>query len=286
MASTVQWSAGRTYCLLMLKRPHYIVLGLVVLLTLVILNLPTKTTAQLKLGIGSLFVPFFGLANSTQQLVGRGADALLPRSELLRQNQAFRQQNQELRLQAAEAERVARENDRLRELLKVQQRRKHGKFRLANVVLHDPANWWRSVEIDLGSRDGMSNNLPVLSPVGALVGRISSVSLTKSQVVLLGDPHCRVAARIDNPARDTGVLGVSGPLASEFLEMGYLSRNAEIKPGQSVWTSGLGGIFPKDIPIGVVMDSRAEEYGLYTVARVKLATSLSALEEVWVMLEP
>jgi len=270
----------------MLKRPHYIALGLVVLLTLVILNLPTKTTAQLKLGIGSLFVPFFGLANSTQQLASRAGDNLLPRSELLRQNQALREQNQELRLQSAEADRVARENDRLRELLKLQQRRKHGKFRVANVVLQDPANWWRTVEIDLGSRDGISNNLPVLGPNGALVGRVASVSLTRSQVVLLGDPNCKVSARIDNPGHDTGVLGAAGPLESEFLDLGYLSRNADIKPGQSVWTSGLGGIFPKDIPIGVVADTRGEEYGLYTIARVKLAASLGSLEEVWVMLEP
>lgn len=270
----------------MLKRPHYIALGLVVLLTLVILNLPTKATARLKLGIGSLFVPLFGLANSTQQLAGRAGDALLPRSELLRQNQALREQNQELKLQAVQVDRVTRENERLRELLKMQQRQKPGKLRLANVVLHDPANWWHTFEIDLGSRDGLSNNLPVLGPNGALVGRISSVSLTRSQVVLVGDPNCKVSARIDNQARDTGVLGSSGPLESEFLDMGYLSRNAEIKPGQTVWTSGLGGIFPKDIPLGVVVDSRIEEYGLYTVARVKLAAKLASLEEVWVMLEP
>jgi rod shape-determining protein MreC len=270
----------------MLKRPHYIALGLVVVLTLLILNLPTKATARLKLGIGSLFVPLFGLANSTEHLAGRASDTLLPRSELLRENQSLREQNEQLKLQAAQSERVARENDRLRELLKLQQRQKHGKYRLANVVLHDPANWWRSIEIDLGGRDGISNNLPVLGPNGSLVGRVSSVSLTKSQVVLLGDPNCKVSARVDNPARDTGVLGTSGPLESEFLDMGYLSRNADIKPGQTVWTSGLGGIFPKDILIGVVADSRAEEYGLYTVARVKLAASLAALEEVWIMLEP
>ena len=270
----------------MLKRPHYIALGLVVVLTLLILNLPTKATARLKLGIGSLFVPLFGLANSTEHLAGRASDALLPRSELLKENQALREQNEQLKLHAAQSERVARENDRFRELLKLQQRQKRGKYRLANVVLHDPANWWRSIEIDLGSRDGISNNLPVLGANGALVGRISSVSLTKSQVVLLGDPNCKVSGRVDNPARDTGVLGTSGPLESEFLDMGYLSRNADIKPGQTVWTSGLGGIFPKDILIGVVADSRAEEYGLYTVARVKLAASLGALEEVWIMLEP
>jgi rod shape-determining protein MreC len=270
----------------MLKRPHYIALGVVVLLTLVILNLPTKTTARMKLGIGSLFVPLFGLANSTQQGASRAGDAVLPKSELIRQNELLREQNEELRLQLSRTEGTSRENDRLRELLKWTQKPKHGKYKLGSVVLRDPANWWRTVEIDLGSRNGISNNLPVLGPNGALIGRISSVSLTRSQVVLLGDPNCKVSARVDNTARDTGVIGGSGPLETEFVEISYLPRSAELKPGQNVWTSGLGGIFPKDILIGLVVDSRYEDSGLYTVARVKLAANLSALEEVWVILEP
>ncbi|HYG33527.1 MAG TPA: rod shape-determining protein MreC [Clostridia bacterium] len=268
----------------MLKRPHYIALGLVVFLTLVILNLPSTTTARIKLGIGSLFVPLFGLANSTQQLAGHAGDAILPRSELIRQNEDLRRQNQELRLQCTQMDGMARENDRLRQMLNWQQQRRW-KLRLANVVLREPSNWWRTVQIDFGSRDGAKVNMPVLT-VDGLVGRIASVSLTRSQVILIGDPNCKVAARIDNQARDTGVIGGSGPLESEFVEMGYLSRNAEIKPGQYVWTSGLGGIFPKDIFIGRVVDSHTEEYGLYTVARVRLAANLNALEEVWVMTEP
>jgi len=118
------------------------------------------------------------------------------------------------------------------------------------------------------------------------VGRVSSVGLTRSQVLLLGDPYCRVAARIENPAHDTGIVGGSGPLESQFVEMGFLSRNADLKPGQHVWTSGLGGVFPKDILIGTIVDSHPEAYGLSTVARVKLAANLGALEEVWVLLEP
>lgn len=268
----------------MLKRPQYIALGLVVLLTLIILNLPAKTTARLKLGIGSLFVPLFGLANSADRLASRAGDAVLPRSELLQENAALKLQNQELRLQAAREETLARENERLRQLIGWQ-RQQPRKYKLANVVLRDPANWWRTVQIDLGARDGLKVNMPVRTMEG-LVGRVSAVMLTRSQVVLVGDPNCKVSARVLNPARDTGVLGGSGPLESEFIELGYLSRNADLKPGQTVVTSGLGGVFPADIPIGKIVDSRIEDYGLYCVARVKLAASLSALEEVWVLVEP
>jgi rod shape-determining protein MreC len=266
-----------------LRRPHYIALGLVVLLTLVILNLPNKTTARIKLGIGSLFVPFFGLANAAQQTAVKAGDAVLPRSELLRQLEDLRRQNQALRLQQAQSEGVLRENDRLRQIVNWQ-RQMPWKFKLANVVLREPSNWWRTVQVDVGSRDGIKVNMPVRT-VDGLVGRVSSVSLTRSQVVLLGDPNCKVAARVENAARDTGVITGSGPLESDFVEMGYLSRNADLKPGQNVWTSGLGGIFPKDIFIGRVVDSHSEEYGLYTVARVRLAANMSALEEVWVMVE-
>jgi len=262
----------------MLKRLHYIALGLVALMTLIILNLPSQTTARLKLGIGSSFLPFEGLANSSHKLAQGAGDVLLSRSELLKQNEALRLENQKLRLQSRQQEEILQENGRLRKLYGWQQQQAW-KLKPGNVVLREPANWWRAVQIDLGTRDGISNNLPVLSPEGFLVGRIDSVSLTHSRVVLLGDPNCKVAARVENEA---GVIGASGPLETQFVEMGFLSRDANLKPGQLVKTSGNGGIFPKDIPIGTVMDFRSVEYGLSTVARIKLAANLNSLEEVWV----
>jgi len=265
----------------MLRRSHYIALGVVLGLTLLILNLPSRTAARIKLGIGSLFLPFFGLTNSAQRLAGKTADSALPRGELLRQNEALRIENQELRFRLMQSDKDGLENDRLRQLLGWQHQQPW-KLKPGRVVLREPANWWRMVQIDLGSRDGVKTNLPVMTTDG-LVGRISSVGLTRSQVVLLGDPDCKVAARVLNPTRDTGVIGPGDPLDREFVEMGYLSRSADLKSGQEVITSGLGGLFPANIVIGKVVDAHTVEYGLYTVARVKLAANLSALEEVWVL---
>jgi rod shape-determining protein MreC len=265
----------------MLKRSHYIALGLAVLLTLIILNLPSQTTARLKLGIGSLFLPLFGLASSGQQLAGQAGDAIVPRRALLKENETLRQENQKLLLQAMHAEETARENDRLRKLFEWPQQ-KRWKLKLAKVILREPANWWRTVQIDLGSRDGLSNNLPVLTTNG-LVGRISAVNLTTSQVVLLGDPNCRVSAVVENETRDMGIIGASGPLDNTLVDMSLLPRNAGLKAGQNVVTSGQGGVFPIAIPIGRIVDSHAADYGLNTVARVKLSANLSALEEVWVL---
>ena len=257
-------------------------LGLVVLVAVVFLNLPAQTAARLKLALGSLFLPLFGLAGSSQQALSKGVDLLTPRRELIRQNDQLRRENQELRLRAGQAVEVLRENTRLREQLKWQQLQKQWNLRLARVVLREPANWWRSVHIDLGTLHGVSNNLPVVT-VDGLVGRIASASLTRSQVVLLGDSKCRVDARVDNDRRDSGILGTASSLDSNLVELNFMQRTADIKPGQAVFTSGLGGVFPKGIPIGRIVDVRPVEYGLYDQARVKLAANLSGLEEVWVL---
>jgi len=265
----------------MLKRKHYIALALIVLTTLIMLNLPNTATTHMKLGIGTLFLPLFGLANSTQQLTSQAGDALVSRTTLLKQNETLRRENEQLRLQITQAEASARENDRLRKALGWAPARQW-KFKLARVVLREPSNWWRDIHIDLGSRDGVKVNMPVLTSEG-LVGRIAAVSLTRSQVVLLGDSNCRVSALVQNESRDGGVIGPAGPLDIGLVELGYLPPNANVKPGQIVVTSGNGGIYPKELPIGKVVDSHPAEYGLSTVARVKLGANLNALEEVWVL---
>ena len=158
-------------------------------------------------------------------------------------------------------------------------------LKLANVITRDPANWWQTVQINLGSRDGLQTNLPVLTADG-LVGRVSAVGYTRSQVVLIGDPSCRISVMVENPAHDMGIIGASGPLDTSLVDLTYLSGRASLKSGQNVFTSGLGGVFPKGIPVGQVVDSRPVEFGLYTEARVKLAVNLGALDQVWVLLNP
>src|SRR5215475_10660636 len=119
-------------------------LGLVVVLTLIILSLPSETKDRLKVGIGSLFLPFFGITSSAQRLAGDTADAVLPKSELLRQAESLRAENEKLRLQLAQLEGINRENTRLRSLV-TWQARQPWKLKLARVVLREPANWWRTV---------------------------------------------------------------------------------------------------------------------------------------------
>ncbi|HEY1717134.1 MAG TPA: rod shape-determining protein MreC [Verrucomicrobiae bacterium] len=266
----------------MFKRKNYFALGAVVLVTLAIFSLPPRATSRLKLAVSSLFLPLFGLANTAQQLPVTAADAILSRRELLKEVENLRRENQQLKFLQLQSAATARENDQLRAAIGWQ-KQMPWKLKLANVVLRDPANWWRTAQIDLGSRNGLTINLPILSPEGFLIGRVSSVDQFKSQIILIGDPNCRVSARVENPTHDIGVLGAGGPLDDSLVGLSYLSSGANLKSGQSVVTSGEGGIFPPGIPIGQIVDAQQVEFGLYTEARVKLNANLGALEEVWVL---
>jgi rod shape-determining protein MreC len=265
----------------MFKQKNYLALGAVTLVALLMFSLPPRVTGRLKLAVGSLFLPLIGLASTAQQLPVAAADAVLSRRELLQLTANLRRENDQLKVAALHADATAHENNELHAALGWQ-RQMPWRLKLANVVLRDPANWWRTVEIDLGSRDGVTENLPVLTAEG-LVGRVVSVWPTHSQVVLIGDPNCKVSALVENPAHDTGIISASGPLDNSLVELTYLSGSAILKSGQGVVTSGLGGVFPKGIPIGQVVDARPVEFGLYSEARVRLSANLGALDQVWVL---
>lgn len=270
-----------------MKRAHYIAFVVVLCLTIIVLKLPVRTATQFKLAIGSLFLPLFGLAGSTQELSEKAGNAVVPKKDVLHQNEQLRRENAELRVQLQRQTELQRENERLRALLGFQQNAAW-KIRPAHVIARDPANWWRNVQIDLGRRDGIHVDLPVLTADG-LVGRVNEVGETRSRVLLLGDPNCRVGAMVydteSKKAVDNGVITAGSSVLDEsMVELGYLSRSSLVKSGQLVYTSGLDGVFPKGITLGQVVDTRPVEFGLYTVARVRLAVKINLLEEVWVMM--
>src|ERR1043166_7492265 len=106
----------------MFKRSHYIALGIVVVLTLTVMNLPDRTRARVKQGIASLFAPPFGLTRSAKETASKAGDYVLPRSELIKQNEGLRLENEQLKLKLQETEKTSKENEHLRKLLGFQKK--------------------------------------------------------------------------------------------------------------------------------------------------------------------
>ena len=170
--------------------------------------------------------------------------------------------------------------NRLRNALNYRQR---SVFKLiaAEIVARDSSTWWRTVTINRGKRDGTEIDMPVVTAEG-LVGKITTVSSNISLVLLASDENCRVAASVEG-SREQGI--VSGERVttglSPLLDLNFLTKQADLKPGQKVYTSGVGGVFPSGLLIGGVKSFRVRE--LDGQAQLTPAVDLSHLEDVFVV---
>src|SRR5688572_5445961 len=100
-------------CALM-RRRHYILFACVIVLTIIVLKLPPRTATQFKLAISSTFLPFLGLARSSEKIAEKAGNAVVPRKELLKDNEQLHRENAELKIQLQRQTELERENERLR----------------------------------------------------------------------------------------------------------------------------------------------------------------------------
>ena len=260
--------------------------GAVLLTVFLLLVMPESVRARLKSAIGGLFLPAIGISTTSQAALqalgqlGVSEPDPFPTNQELGQEAELRPTVHELQFDNA---RLAEENKRLREALKWEQRIPW-ETKLVRVVGRDPFNWWRRIKINLGTNKEVRLNQPVISVRGELVGRISEVGPLTSWVLLVGDPNCRFSALLKESRSQGGIVSPRQYSADpRVVELTYLPNDVELRPGQGVVTSGLGGGFPKEIPVGLVVDSWISKDGLYTEARVKLHANLNQLETVRVL---
>jgi rod shape-determining protein MreC len=151
-------------------------------------------------------------------------------------------------------------------------------FVAARVVGKDATNWFKTILIDRGSRAGMRRNLPVVGPDG-LVGRIVEVTPSTAKVQLITDPVSAAGALMQR-TRVTGI--VVGNLGAG-LRVRYLPLLADVVIGDEVVTSGMGGVFPKGIPVGRVTAVERKSGALFQEADLEPKVDLGRLEEVVVL---
>jgi rod shape-determining protein MreC len=245
-------------------------------------------TSQLRLperrSVGPVGGLVLGALGPAQTVLSRGADAATEFWRLYSEIGQLRRENRRLR---EDVERLSSEVGRLREQAQATQRLERlmefrrqtpGRAIGARVIGRDTTRWFAVILIDRGSQDGVRRNAPVVAAEG-LVGRVLTVTPTTAQVLLVTDPRSAVGVLLQQ-SRDAGVVEGQG---NDALHLKYLSRSLEIAPGEVLVTSGLGGVFPRGLPVGIVTGVTREQGGLYQEASVKPIASLRQLEEVLVI---
>jgi rod shape-determining protein MreC len=149
---------------------------------------------------------------------------------------------------------------------------------IAQVIDREQSPIFKSILIDKGTAHGLRVGFPVLNDQG-LVGRITDCSWHISRIMLIVDVNSNVSALLQR-SRAHGVLQGAGAVGCRLK---YIPKTEEVKVGDAVISSGLGGIFPKGIRLGVVAAVDKKEGGFFQRIDVQPSVDFGKLEEVAVL---
>jgi len=244
------------------------------------LSFGPEKTRKFQASVYQLLAPFLSSGSGIKKQITSVRSGLKSLDELERENATLRVDNRQLRATNQALRDVEREVNRLRHALNYRER---SFFKLvpAVVVTRDSSTWWRTITINRGKEDGIEGDMPVVTDEG-LVGKTTTVSANISIVILVSDENCRVACSVEG-TREQGI--VSGERVATGvtprLNLNFLSKQADLHPGQKVYTTGVGGVFPSGLLVGAVKSFHVRE--LDAQAELTPAVDLSHLEDVFVV---
>nr|WP_297003737.1 rod shape-determining protein MreC [uncultured Dialister sp.] len=196
----------------------------------------------------------------------------------------LRRENESLKTEQNKYSEILAENIRLRELLKF--KRGYTSYHLsgASVIGRDYGGWTHTILIDRGSDSGLRKYMPVIVP-GGLIGFVSEVYINSSRVQLLLDPRTTVGGIVQRPASRVVSMVTGNSGNPGYLAIMSLPREADVIKGDTIVTSGYGGVYPKGIVIGTVEKVNNEGSDGTQSAEIKPAADFSHLEEVFVIMD-
>ncbi|MBI9048382.1 MAG: rod shape-determining protein MreC [Anaerolineaceae bacterium] len=204
----------------------------------------------------------------------------LPRdtTELLERNNELEDEIARLQTENIQYKQQLREADILYALLDFAREKPENKYIAASVIGRDPSPFLQYIIIDHGSDDGLQRGMPVVTNQG-LVGRIDAVTAVAARVQLISDPDSTVNVWLAESQTDAILTG--SVTADLYLDM--ISQEINLSVGEILFTSGLGGNYPKDIVIGEITNVRKRENELFQIASVQPSVDFDSLRAVLVI---
>lgn len=199
------------------------------------------------------------------------------------ENFKLQQELDALQYQIMRLEETELENMRLKELLGYKDANKAVyQLQLAETIAKKNNNLQYMITINKGGDDGVKAGMTVMNHHG-LIGRVSSVLSSSSEVLLLPDHESAVGARVKSTREALGVVKGDGTSTGN-LHMVHLQHDAEIVEGDVIITSGLDTVYPEGIPIGIVTSIGDDANGLTKTAYIAPYVNFLQLEEVFILM--
>ena len=196
------------------------------------------------------------------------------------QNHQLVSENQRLQSQNLQAEQALLENAQLKALLGFKQQHNDHTYQPARVIGYGSNNLLPMVTLDQGATAGIKPGMTVVAS-GGLLGRVLRVGSHWSHVLPIGNPSSSVAVAISGttgPA--TGILQMD---TGHGLTLSLVPATERLQPGAWVLTSGTGGAFPPNVPVGVIASSSQQDVALFQTALVQPAVDAAHVQDALVI---
>ena len=202
---------------------------------------------------------------------------------ILEENEKLTTENAELRGQMVNYDKLKAENEAYKALTNIQEQHPEMSYVSSFVIGRDPLDSFYGFTLDKGSLDGVEANDAITSDEGYLLGVVTEVDLTSCKVMTILHPSFN-AAGVVSRTRDNGIITGSADYAAEGLcILSNLSRGTLTKANDQVITTGLGGVFPPDVLVGVVQELVPEARGKSTIAVLKPGADPRTVKHVFII---
>ena len=202
---------------------------------------------------------------------------------ILEENEKLTTENAELRGQMVDYDKLKAENEAYKALTNIQEQHPEMRYVSSFVIGRDPLDSFYGFTLDQGSLDGVEVNDAITSDEGYLLGVVTEVDLTSCKVMTILHPSFN-AAGVVSRTRDNGIITGSADYAAEGLcILSNLSRSTLTKADDQVITTGLGGVFPPDVLVGVVQELVPEASGKSTIAVLKPGADPRTVKHVFII---
>ena len=234
--------------------------------------------------VSTVVSPLQKIVYNINSRVKETVDFFLNFSEVKLENEQLKQKNAELANELIEYESLKDEVERLREALNFTESRSNYNYVGVNIIGYSGSSLSDGYIIDKGSNDGIDKNMVVVSSKG-LVGKVTKVSSNFAVVQSILNENIAVAV-MDQQTRDaTGVLqGLSDKKDTNMTVVYNLPIDSDVKEGDIIITSGLGKIYPKEIPVGTVVSVQEDNVKVMKSAVVEPFVNFNKLEELFVVI--
>ena len=266
--------------------PRYILLGLTVLcLFLIFISFKySEAVAPAKTFVGRVMTPMQKGINQIGDFIHSKAELINSVEDLTAENKTLQQEINKLKLENNNLLQDKFELVNYRKLYKLDQDYKNYPKVAATVISYDPNNWYSTITIDKGSREGLTLDMNVIADEG-LVGIITEVGYNYSKIRLIVDD----ASNVGGMFRDTGdACNVKGNLelfSNGLIEMNVIKKEALIEVGDEIVTSKVSSKFLPGILIGYVDSISSDSSNMSQSGYVRPAVDFSKLDTVLVITE-